>query len=278
MIVSCGHDESGKYRGGKAGDQTGTEFYKRSWYKPSYGWDVVLRHPDTKVGERVAAIAAAAAANDKIGYDQNERLSFYNRLEIAGWHPENITIPCEADCSSSTAACVIAAGHQLGMDKLLKVPHTCWTGNLKAALVSAGYEALTTLKYRTSAAYLLPGDILLNEKHHVVINLDAGSKAAVVAKKETTDTVYDSGYAVGKTYTLQVNLNVREAPNGTIKQYSQLTDSGKRAALTKGGNAILKKGTRVTCNNVALDGAGNTWLKIPSGYVCAISGEKIYIK
>ena len=39
MISSCGHDENNKYKGGKAGDQTGTEYYLRTWYKPSYGWD-----------------------------------------------------------------------------------------------------------------------------------------------------------------------------------------------------------------------------------------------
>lgn len=172
MVVSCGHDENGKYKGGKAGDQTGTEYYKRSWYKPSYGWDCVLRHPTAVVGERVAAIAEAAAKNNKIGYDQNERLTFYNQLKTVNWHPENITIACEADCSSSTAATVIAAGHQLGMTALQNVAPSCWTGNLKAALKAAGYTVLTDSKYLTSDQYLKAGDILLNEKHHVVINVD----------------------------------------------------------------------------------------------------------
>ena len=31
-ISNCGHDENGKYTGGAAGDQTGTEYQVRAWY------------------------------------------------------------------------------------------------------------------------------------------------------------------------------------------------------------------------------------------------------
>ena len=57
---------------------------------------------------------------------------------------------------------------------------------------------------------------------------------------------------------------------------SELTDNAKLFAREdKDGNAILKKGTRVTCKEVVeLNNA--TWLKIPSGYVCA-RNTKVYI-
>lgn len=32
MISNCGHDERGKYSGGKAGDQTRTEWQVINWY------------------------------------------------------------------------------------------------------------------------------------------------------------------------------------------------------------------------------------------------------
>ena len=32
MISNCGHDENGRYSGGKAGDQTGTEWQVINWY------------------------------------------------------------------------------------------------------------------------------------------------------------------------------------------------------------------------------------------------------
>lgn len=174
MVVSCGHDENGRYRNGAAGDQTGTEYYKRTWYQPSYKWDCVLRYPDAKVGKRIAEIAEEAAANNNIGYDQNQRLTFYNALKVT-WCPKDITTKCESDCSASTAATVIAAGHQLGLIKLTQVSPSCWTGNLKAALKAAGFEVLTESKYLTSDRYLKAGDIVLNEKHHVVVNVTDGS-------------------------------------------------------------------------------------------------------
>ena len=33
MISNCGHDENGRYSGGKAGDQTGTEWQVINWYR-----------------------------------------------------------------------------------------------------------------------------------------------------------------------------------------------------------------------------------------------------
>ena len=65
MIANSGHDERGKYTGGKAGDQSGQEWQVRTWY--SRPWNCVLRHPDPKVREQIAKLARAAANNNKIG-------------------------------------------------------------------------------------------------------------------------------------------------------------------------------------------------------------------
>ena len=47
MISNCGHDENGRYSGGKAGDQTGTEWRVINWYNRP--WKCVLRHPNADV-------------------------------------------------------------------------------------------------------------------------------------------------------------------------------------------------------------------------------------
>ena len=47
MISNCGHDENNRYSGGKAGDQTGTEWRVINWYNRP--WKCVLRHPDLTV-------------------------------------------------------------------------------------------------------------------------------------------------------------------------------------------------------------------------------------
>lgn len=210
MIVSCGHDENGKYRGGKAGDQTGTEYYKRSWYKPSYGWDCVLRYPDESVGKRIAKLSEQAAANNHIGYDQNQRTTFYTQLKAFAWCPNLIVNDCEADCSSSTAAVIIATGHQLGIQALADVPYTLTTYNMKDALVKAGFKCLKVNKYTTSDKYLKAGDIILNEKHHVVVNIDDGS--AVESTKTIKDVTPYAGVVKVSDY-----LNVRTGPATTYE-------------------------------------------------------------
>lgn len=175
MISNCGIDERGRSRGGKAGDQTKKEYRVKSWYnKP---WNCVLRPETAQIGATLADIAEKAAKNDKVGYDQSQRLTYFNELKKAKWHPEKIKKACEADCSSSTAANVIATGHRLGFKKLQEVPKDSYTGNLRVRLKKAGFRVLTAPKYLTSDEYLLPGDILLNDSKHVAINLTKGAKA-----------------------------------------------------------------------------------------------------
>ena len=172
-ISNSGHDENNAYRGGQAGDQTGTEWQMRSWYNRP--WTVVLRYPDQKVALKIAQLGIDAALNDKIGYDQGQNRTYLNQLKAVGWEPSRITVPCEADCSAGVCANVTAVGYLLGIPALQTHTGT-YTGNMKNALVKAGFKALTDSKYLTSGDYLLPGDILLNENHHTATNVTIGSK------------------------------------------------------------------------------------------------------
>ena len=176
MISNCGHDENNRYRGGKAGDQTGTEWRVINWYNRP--WKCVLRHPNADVRAMIASMAKAAANNNLIGYDQSQRGTFWTNLADSNYDPAQITVACEADCSSGVAAIVKGAGYRLGIDALKKVSTACYTGNLRAALKVAGFEVLTESKYLTSDAYLFAGDILLNDNAHVATNLTTGSKAS----------------------------------------------------------------------------------------------------
>ena len=95
-------------------------------------------------------------------------------------------------------------------------------------------------------------------------------------KDDATDKLYS--YSIGKVYETQVNLNVRYYPglNYGIKKYSELTPDGKKHSTNK-VYATLKKGTKVTCKAIHIVD-GNTWMQIPSGYICAIYNNKIYVK
>lgn len=80
-------------------------------------------------------------------------------------------------------------------------------------------------------------------------------------------------YVPGKVYTLQSDMYVRQTPNGAHIKFDSLTEDGKKnGKYDDGGNAILKKGTKVTCKAVS----GN-WMQIPSGWVCAYNSTKVYI-
>lgn len=78
-------------------------------------------------------------------------------------------------------------------------------------------------------------------------------------------------YSIGKTYTTRVDhLHVRYSVWGQIKEYAQLTADGMKHAYSDG---CLKKGTIVTVKDVKKDDAGATWVKIPSGWICAITSK-----
>lgn len=176
ILSNNGHDEYGRYVGGKAGDQTGTEWQIVPWY--SRPWKYVFRHPDKRVRQLIADKARAAARNNCIGYDQGQRYTFWEQLEKVGYDPAKIMFPCEADCSSGVAAIVKAVGYDLNLDRLKAVSIYCYTGNLRAALATAGFEVLTESKYLISDQHLRAGDILLLEGAHTAINLDDGVSTA----------------------------------------------------------------------------------------------------
>lgn len=83
-------------------------------------------------------------------------------------------------------------------------------------------------------------------------------------------------YSIGKTYTTRVDhLHVRYSVWGQIKEYAQLTRDGMKHAYSDG---CLKKGTTVTVKEIKKDVSGATWVRIPSGWICAITAKgEVYL-
>lgn len=78
-------------------------------------------------------------------------------------------------------------------------------------------------------------------------------------------------YSIGKSYKTRVDhLHVRYSIWGQIKEYAQLTMDGMRNAYSDG---CLKKGTTVTVKEVKKDETGAIWVRIPSGWICAITSK-----
>lgn len=84
-------------------------------------------------------------------------------------------------------------------------------------------------------------------------------------------------YEIGRTYTTMVDhLHVRYSVWGQIKEYAQLTRDGMKHAYSDG---CLKKGTTVTVKEIKKDETEATWVRIPSGWICAITAKgDIYLK
>ena len=84
-------------------------------------------------------------------------------------------------------------------------------------------------------------------------------------------------YAVGKAYTLQVELKVRTGPgtNYAAKKHSQLTADGQKH--DKDNDGCLDAGTVITCKEVNVVG-NDVWIKAPSGWMAGYYNGQVFIK
>ena len=261
-ISNCGHDERGRYAGGKAGDQTGTEYQIMNWY--SRPWLCVLRFNDAKIATMIADMATKAAQNNLIGYDQgtagnsNDRYSFWRHLKASNYDPAQITVACESDCSASTAAIVKGAGYRLNNARLKAVSIYLTTRNMRAAMKIAGAKVLTDRKYLTSGDYLKAGDILLNDNHHVAIAVTTGAKANTLS---ASTILSKTPKWVGK-----VTANTLNVRTWAGTEYAQLKSY-----------PTLAKGNLVdVCDTIkAKDGASWYYIRIAGKYFGFVSTKYI---
>ena len=239
-ISNCGKDEYGGISGGRAGDQTGKEWWIINWY--SQGWQCVLRHPDRKVREYIAELGIEAAENNNVGYDQSENRTYWNQLQAVGYWPKKITVPCEADCSAGVTSNVKAVGYLLNMQALKNVNIT-WTGAMRAELRAAGFQVLTDRKYLTSSDYLLPGDIILNDAQHTATSVGYGK--------------YTQG---------QANTPAPSDPNKHVVT-AQMLNVRSGPGMGNSIVAQLAQGTEVNIKNTVTGNDGGKWYEIDQGYV-----------
>lgn len=244
-ISNCGKDEYGGIRGGKAGDQSGKEWWIINWY--NQGWQCILRHPDRRVREYLAELAIEAAKNDNVGYDQSQNRTYWAELQKVGYWPKKITTPCEADCSAGVIANAMAVGHLLNIDALKNINAT-YTGNMRSGFRAAGFQVLTDSKYLTSGNYLIPGDIILNDAQHTATNIGYGKYVTVPAAESTpTQPSNPNEHKV-----IPAMLNVRAAAGLGNKIVGQLPQG-----------ALVNIQQTVTAKD------GSKWYKINEGYVAA---------
>lgn len=271
MAVLIGHasiDERGKIAGGAAGDQTSKEVCIRNWY--SSNWGYILRCKNEKIAENMAISCEKGCANVNIGYDQNQRNTLRTQAQKVGFDLSKIMTPCETDCSAFMTVCAECAGVPFSYG------NAPTTSTMQNAFKKTGlFDVLTDKKYLVSSDYLKRGDILVKPGKHTVMVLSNG--ASVQKSTVNVQETEKNNYVVGKTYTLNENLYIREQPFGEKIKFSCITvNAQEHSKFDDYGNAILLKGTRVTCKAVKVQ-TNSTWILIPSGWICAIEARKVYI-
>lgn len=167
-IGSARIDERGKAHGGKAGDNNGKEVSTQNWYLHSKGWRV-LRAKAPSVAEKIAYCMEAACANDRIGYDQYQRLTLYNEAKAVGFNCAKVEKKCETDCSALVRVCMAYAG--------IDVPNFRTTDQARIMLGSGAFYELTGSRYTKQDEYLRRGDVLVTKSQgHTVVVLSDGPK------------------------------------------------------------------------------------------------------
>ena len=172
--ASC--DERGKYVGGQAGNQSGTELNTRAYYSNSSNPWVTYRAKDAATAKKIADAAAQAVANMHIGYDQYERNTIRTQAKAVSWVLAAINKNCECDCTSLAATCCICAG--LSDDALFKGGNLMYTGDAATKLTNAGLQRIGTGIAESS---LRLGDVLVRDGHCVVVTSAPTQSGAHVA-------------------------------------------------------------------------------------------------
>lgn len=213
MAVKIGHasiDERNKISGGKAGDQTGKEVFTRTWYKHSKGWRV-FRPKDSEAAEKIAKCMEMACANNKIGYDQNQRNTLYKAAEPYNFDVSKVKTAVETDCSALVRVCCAYAGIMLSDFNTSTEP---------SRLLSSGkFTELKGEKYTAQDKFLKRGDVLCTSvKGHTLVILENGSAAGATVTKEPDVVKFgDKGNAVKEIQNLLIGAGYNLGDYGVNK-------------------------------------------------------------
>lgn len=214
-VANCGHDENGNFRGGKAGDQTGTEWEIIPYFTPSYGWSYRFRWKDNELAKQFSKLAVDSAKNNHIGYCMSHRSTFEAKLKKAKWNPANITEDCEADCSSGVIALIHAIGY-LNNIKELKNFGATYTGDMYKHLNSSSYfEHCETGKHYV-------GEINLTPNHHTNITVEVDGNGNTIDKPSQNNRVQYAKYfdkSIAGKYKVKTNGGRLRVRNGAGINY-----------------------------------------------------------
>lgn len=187
IIGNAVHDENGKSKGGKRGDQLqkGVDDYKgevklQDFYSNKKGW-IILRPKKVQLAKTLAALMKIACNNPNIGYSQDDRDDIVKK-------GIDTTTPTNCDCSSLVGEVVREASGK-------KIPDF-YTGNEVEVLEKTGlFEA--PRDYR-SGTTLYDGDIIVTKtKGHTAIIVEGMPRTNPFAEPLTNVTSRANAKATG---------------------------------------------------------------------------------
>jgi murein L,D-transpeptidase YcbB/YkuD len=230
-IGSARIDENGKTSGGKAGDSTGKEVSMQDWYKHNPSWTMVLRLKDIEKSKKLAQGMKDSCNNNHIGYDQNQRTTFYSamkkeyKLDIS--KISKLKTDCECDCSQL----VVTLLHMLGYTKIpLQTTTSTLENNIKKYYPD-DFSFYTDKDYLQSSSKLCTGDIVNCKGHHVVVVVSGKDRNENVLKLQKAINLdikpnpkLDEDNSCGsKTKAQMKKINIKKPLVGANKKYPNIT-------------------------------------------------------
>ena len=287
MAIKIGHassNENRKSKGGNAGDQTGREVCTRTWYNG--GWQFVLRPKTSTLAEKSAVACEKGCANNKIGYDQNQRNTLYTQAKAKNFDLSKITVACETDCSAFMTVCAISGGAKISYGT-----NAPTTSTMKSTFEKSGnYTVLTDSKYLTSDKYLKRGDILVKAGSHTVMVLQNGVSTTTTSTSVSKPSKPSSSNAKAniKKYqqwlnsTFKFKLNVdgvygENTKKASVKAWQTTINTVYKTNLKIDG-VFGDKSLSVANKVILKQGARNRFVYIlqgvlnSKGYICSING------
>lgn len=185
-IFNTQMNENGKYRGGKQGDQTGTEArtekYPAYYEVSSYPWKCLLRCKDAHLASAAVEEACAAAENENIGYDSGDlRLTLWDEVQKTGFDTSLVETPCAANCVTSLLTFYKCAGQRLGIDSVADLNVDGHVYTEEDILLGTGFFERVDDADLHSADANHAGDVYIAESH-TILQLTDGAEADSGAK------------------------------------------------------------------------------------------------
>lgn len=288
MSVLIGHarsDENRNAAGGVAGDQTGNEVCISTWYNGD--WDILLRPKSAVVAEKMASSCETLCKSNLVGYDQWERNSLWDGLNLVRWDAAALRKKYETDCSAFMTVCARCAGIDVQRVPMGNGQYNApVTQTMRNAFEATGqFEVLTDTKYLITDKYLRRGDILVRQSGHTAMVLSngvlshdgTGSAAASAASSSSVD-----GHS-GSSNNSMAGTVVKEVKAKSYAQYEDKSLTGtyecripmlsvrdgagtKKAALTD-----ISFGDKVQCYGFYNTHDDAKWL-----YVTFVQGDTRY--